>query len=87
MFLNPIFNNNTGKDEGAVPNLDLAPAKYISESNAGSDLDAAALRAYEEHKTARMSEEDAVHLHIEDIKETSDRLVSQLSNLQCEERK
>ena len=70
-----------------MPNLDLAHVKYTSQSNAGSDLDAAALRAYEEHKSGRMSEEDAVNLHIEDIKETSDRLVSQLSNLSVRERK
>ena len=66
-----------------MPSLD-STTKYISESNAGSDLDAAALRAYEEHKSRRMSEEDAVHLHIEDIKETSDEARKSIKQSQCE---
>merc|ERR1711988_546295 len=71
-LLNPIFNQNINTTN--VPALDL--------QEQGSDLDAAALKAYEEHRRRQMmGEDDAVNLHIEDIKETSERLISELSNL------
>ena len=76
-LLNPIFNQNINTTN--VPALDL--------QEQGSDLDAAALKAYEEHRRRQMmGEDDAVNLHIEDIKETSERLISELSNLSIRER-